>query len=198
MLTSIILAGGSSKRFGMDKSMLMFGDNILLGRVANEMAFADELLISVSTEENIIKYGILIEPPHTYVVDERKNEGALGGLLATARKAKGEFLAVAPCDAPFVSEKLYRLLHEQSNGHDGAAPRVDEHWEPLIAMYRKEPLIALLEKKLSDNNKRLSELCTKMDTVEVNRSILELNNIPLHTLLNINKPEDLENAVKMI
>jgi molybdopterin-guanine dinucleotide biosynthesis protein A len=198
MITSIILAGGSSTRFGMDKNMLIFGDNVLLARIAGELAFADELLISISNEEQIRKYDLLIEPPHRFIVDDEADAGAFGGLYTSARAAGGEIIALAPCDTPFVSRELYELLLARSDGHDGAAPRTGGHWEPLVAVYRKAPLIALLEKKMQKQNVRLSELCTKMDVIEVNEKLLKEMHIPSQSFMNINKPEDLENALDLL
>ena len=99
---------------------------------------------------------------------------------------------------PFVTANLYEVLLEQAQDHDGAAPRIGGHWEPLIAVYRREPLITLLEKNLKNNNIRLSELCSKLDVIEVDEQALEKDNIALHSFMNINKPEDLEKALVLL
>lgn len=177
--------------------MLLFGDNILLVKVVSEMAFADELIISISSEEKINKYDLFIEHPHKFVVDKFDISGAFTGLLSAVSEAEGGLIAIAPCDTPFVTRELYEVLIKSSKGYDGAVPKLGKFWEPLIAVYKKKPLYKYLEENIEMKNIRLSGICNALNINEVDYNIFRKENIAEYSFLNINTQEDLEKALRI-
>jgi len=196
MISGVVLAGGDSSRAGTDKSMLTLGAEPLISWVTAAFADLDELLISISSEFQKTKYGILIDTPHTFVLDLEHGRGPLGGLFSAVREAAGDLVAVAPCDTPFVTGELYRMLADRAAGRQGAAPRINGHWEPLIAVYERAPLMILLERQLRTDERRLSLLCTELDIRPVSEKEFRKAGLEPEMIMNINTPEDLQKAVK--
>jgi len=142
--TGVILAGGKSSRMGQDKSLLTLNNRSLIQKVVSELeGIVDELLI-VSNAEN--KYGF----PHIKEIsDIFPGMGPLAGIHAGLTAASGDYSFVTACDLPFFDGRLARFLLEQSEGFDIAVPRIEEHLQPLFAVYSKEclaPIEVLLKK----------------------------------------------------
>ncbi|UCH89551.1 MAG: molybdenum cofactor guanylyltransferase [Thermoplasmata archaeon] len=198
MNSSIILAGGESSRFGKNKSLLELDNKPLITWVISALANFGELIISISSEDDISIYDNLIGHPHKFIIDIIHKQGPFGGLLSAATASEGEYIAFAPCDAPLVTEELYEILFEAAKGAEGAVPKINGYWEPLVAVYKKDPLITLLETNLKLNKIRLGLICETLDIREVRSDELAVQNIGPEHFLNINTPEDLEKAENII
>ncbi len=108
----VILAGGSSSRFGADKAAALLVGRTLLQRVCERAApQVGQLVINRNTtSEPQILSGIAELP------DEWPGEGPLAGILAALQRADSQgFTHVAsfPCDAPFFPKNLVRRLRDQ-------------------------------------------------------------------------------------
>ena len=196
MISGVVLAGGGSSRAGTDKSMLTLGADPLITWVTAAFTDFDELIISISSESQETKYGMFIDTPHRFVLDVERGRGPLAGLLSAVGEAEGDLVAVAPCDTPFITGELYRILVDRAEGRPGAAPRINDNWEPLIAVYERVPLQKILEKLLKADERRLSLLCTELDIQPVSEKEFLDAGLETEMMMNINAPEDLENAVK--
>jgi molybdopterin-guanine dinucleotide biosynthesis protein A len=196
MNSVIVLAGGSSLRVGRDKALLVLADKPLIAHVTSTLAFFGDLIISISSDNDSEKYSSVIEPPHTFVVDKFPGKGAFGGLLSAVMESEGEYIAVAPCDTPFVTIELYNHFLANAVGYDGAVPKVNDFWEPLLAVYKKEPLLDILQTNLKLNKIRLGNICDSLNIRCVNLSEQKELKINDNWFFNINSIEDLVKAQK--
>lgn len=131
----IVLAGGESRRMGLDKPSLAFGSETMLARVARIVGEAvDQVVVIAQIGQNL--------PPLDRRIpvlrDRAPNRGPLEGLAiglrsATERGAQRAFLCGA--DMPLVRPAAIRKLLALALGHEAAIPTSRSGPEPLFAVY---------------------------------------------------------------
>ncbi|UCG99916.1 MAG: molybdenum cofactor guanylyltransferase [Deltaproteobacteria bacterium] len=134
-ITGVILAGGSSKRYGQNKAFLEICGIRLIDRVTEEMKDIFKRLILVTNEKRDYEHlGIPI------VEDLVKGLGPIGGIytgLMSISDQAGFFVA---CDMPFISKQLIRYMVDIKDNHAAVVPLVANEIEPLHAIYAKSCL----------------------------------------------------------
>src|SRR3990170_8414679 len=101
MFSGIVLAGGKSKRMGMDKRLVMFsGMNLLELSIKRLKAITEEVLVVIGEKENLD-----IEDAR-FVLDVEKNRGPMVGLFSGLYVMKNLYGLVTPVDAPLVASEF--------------------------------------------------------------------------------------------
>jgi len=141
-ITAVILAGGSSERYGQNKAFLEIGGIRLIDLVAEQMKNIFKRVILVANQTRDYEY---LKIP--IVEDLVKGLGPIGGiytgLMSIADKA-GFFI---PCDMPFINRRLVRYMVDIRDNHAAVVPSVANEIEPLHAIYTRAclgPIRALL------------------------------------------------------
>ena len=130
--TAVILAGGRSRRMGLNKALLMVDQQTLIARVADQLAFFPERLIGANDPAELAFLGLPIVP------DQRPGCGPLMGLLSCVDRASHELCFVTGCDIPTFDTGYILHLLAAAAGYDVVVPRrADGRVEPLLAVYRK-------------------------------------------------------------
>lgn len=198
MKSGVVLAGGKSLRFGKDKALVQFEGKplvIWVMEVIDEVV--DEVILSLSSDAEVSKYLYAVGDNIKIVKDAKSDLGPISGLLSSFREAKGEYVAVAPCDSPFIMAELYKLLFEKADGHDGAVPYINNFWEPLHAVYNRETFIIALEKALSQGKNRPTDAYFYLDIEKVMQKEVEIADAKNLSFVNINTRKELQKAVKI-
>jgi molybdopterin-guanine dinucleotide biosynthesis protein A len=146
MLTIVIQAGGLSARMGEDKALKPFLGHPLIQRVVDRLApIADEIIVTTNrpAEYEFLKLRL--------VSDLKPGRGALGGLYTAIASAASPLVAVVACDMPFASRMFFegarRLMVEE--GADVVIAKMDEGYEPLHALYRREICLPAIESAIN-------------------------------------------------
>lgn len=198
MKSGVVLAGGKSLRFGKDKALVQFEGKPLVKWVMEVIdEVVDEVILSLSSDAEVSKYLYAVGDNIKIVKDAKSDLGPISGLLSSFREAKGEYVAVAPCDSPFIMAELYKLLFEKADGHDGAVPYINNFWEPLHAVYRRETLMFALEKALSQGKNRPTDAYPYLDIEKVMHKEVEIVDAKNLSFVNINTRKELQKAVKI-
>jgi molybdopterin-guanine dinucleotide biosynthesis protein A len=123
-----ILAGGSSRRMGRDKSTLVLEGASFLDRVHETMSGVfTEVIVCGGTDVPID--GVLI-------ADELPGEGPVGGLLSAFRIARGRPVFVTTVDMPVITEKaILGLAEPEAQGDTIRIARVAGQDQPLFGAY---------------------------------------------------------------
>lgn len=188
-VSCIILAGGKSKRMGRDKKFLLFkGRSFLQIAVDNGKALSSEVILSLGTkkqEAEVIDRGLDV----VTVVDNIRHRGPLAGLCAALKKCTKEYVAVLPCDTPLLSSDVFRPLLQGCEKWDAVVPVVRGLPEPLVAVYRVEPLIKACEDAIESGRWKVGDVIKGLKKVKY---------CPMDTtvFLNVNTPEDMEEVQK--
>lgn len=119
-MTGIVLAGGSSERFGRDKLAEPVDGQPMLHRAIRALApLCDEVLVSVpfdgpapQTPEDV---------PTVVVRDQRPDEGPLIGLWSALRQVESPLALVVAGDMPFLERTVLQLLVTEAAVHPEAS-----------------------------------------------------------------------------
>ncbi|MCL5987222.1 MAG: molybdenum cofactor guanylyltransferase [Actinobacteria bacterium] len=143
-ISGIILAGGKSSRFGVNKAVQKTSSGKLLIEFVIEALsqFCNEIIVAGSGSpflDSLDKVRI--------VNDEPGLKGPIAGMVSALRLAENNICAVVGCDMPFASPSLFRGLI--TTLEESAAlicvPRWDDFLEPLHAVYSRKTLPMLMD-----------------------------------------------------
>jgi molybdopterin-guanine dinucleotide biosynthesis protein A len=198
MKSAVVLAGGKSTRYGIDKALVQFRGKPLVMWVISALSdVVDEVILSISSEHDPSKFKELVGREVIIVKDEQPGLGPVSGLIPSISQASGEYVAVAPCDSPFIKTELYSLLFEKVQGYDGAVPFINNFWEPLHAVYRGKAYVQSLKKAQSQGKFRPVDTYSSLNIQKVTEE--EVRNIDkeLLSFFNINSIADHKKAEKI-
>jgi len=198
--SAIILAGGSSSRFGQDKGLLQLTNKPLIRHVLDRVGdIVDEKLIVVSSKSQVEQYLKVIDPSIDVLVDTANGCGPLAGALTGFEKACGEYSLVLPCDTPFVSKDVLLLLLELRMNKNAVIPRWPNGYiEPLQAVYRTKPALEAARNALCAGKSNVQAMVDRLRSVRyVSTLVLEQLDPELRTFFNVNTPLDLKKTELM-
>lgn len=156
-VSGIILAGGKSSRFGRDKCLYEYKGKPLVMHsldIMKRVVESAQLILSTNNPDAYSGFGIRI------ISDIHRNCGPLGGLHSALTNSPADYIAVIPCDTPFVHPGLYDFLLKNSEGYDAVIPTHGKYAEPMCGLYRKSCLGNLDKAIMSRRLKILDALST--------------------------------------
>lgn len=175
-MNSIILTGGTSKRFGSDKSQAIIANRTLLEILTEGLS---ELIIV--GQETPIKA--------KYVREQPLGSGPVAAIGAGLKEVESELVGIFATDMPFASRLLNQLRIALSK--DAAIPvDCDGFAQPLAAIYRTKALKRAIATFETLENKSVKELISKLNVDLVPLVETEL-------LLDIDTKADLEKAIDL-
>jgi molybdopterin-guanine dinucleotide biosynthesis protein A len=182
--TTVLLAGGKSRRMGREKAELWVrGETLWERQVATLRALGGEMLLSGRAN------GPWADAQIEVVEDRWPDCGPLGGLATVLERASAPWVAVLAIDLPLVtSELLGRLLQQAVERRKGAIPWDGEKFHPLSAVYPKSAA-TLAQARLLRGALALQGLVRELEEGgAIQRYVLADSERPL--LANVNTPED--------
>lgn len=197
-ITGIILAGGKSRRMGVNKSLLKIGSRTIIERTVELMngLFPSVLLISNTSEE--YKFlGLKIYK------DIYKNIGPLGGIHSGLKHSGTEKNFIISCDMPFVNKSVIEFIINYKTDKPVTIAKADGFIQQLCGVYSKNILpnietIIKAEKNIEGENSRQEKRgCQVLKLIkDVNAEIIDIaseyEKYEEGMFLNMNKPEDYE------
>lgn len=195
MVTSVvILAGGSSRRLGLNKSLLLIGGRPLIARTTGSLAtLSDDLVVVTNHPERYTD----LDLPARFVPDEEPGAGSLMGIYSGLRAALHPRALAVACDMPFLNLPLLRYMLSLATDYDVVIPRLGSFTEPLHAIYGKACLPHM--RALLDQNRR--QIVAFLDQVHVryvDEGEIERFDPQHRSFLNINTPEDWEQVQALL
>ncbi len=194
-ISSIVLAGGKSQRFGRDKIQENIGSRTLLQWVlAGVSCFKGDIILVTNAGKTLPR--LAGYPGLRIVTDIHPGMSALGGIYTGLSVSRTEYNLVVAGDIPFLNQMLLRYMSELTPGNDAVVPRLGDWLEPLHAIYARSCL-GPIEVQMQRGE---LTLCNLFDRVKVR--YVESEEIdrfdPRHlSFFNINTQADLEKARKL-
>jgi molybdopterin-guanine dinucleotide biosynthesis protein A len=180
----MILTGGTSRRFGSDKSQAYLSHHSLL----------DEILLSLPAGLPVIVVGPeLTRPVRTVHMTREKpiNGGPVAGIAAGLVFVETDLVGVIATDMPFVAPLISRLVDELPDEVDVIVPiDADGFRQPLCAVYRVDALRQALVQLGELQGQSMRNLFAKLRVYEQN-----VGDGGQNALMDIDTPSDLERAV---
>jgi molybdenum cofactor guanylyltransferase len=189
-LTVLILAGGMGSRLGgQDKGLLNLGGQSLTERIIHAVSEQAQTVL-ISANRNLEYYRSLgVDVVSDRLVDY---QGPLAGIEAGLAACKTPYMAILPCDAPFVDGKLLSELYfgfceAQVDLAYAISPVEEGRWqaEPTFAVMRCHVLPSL-GKYLDLGGRKILPWYHQLRYAEVRISDSQ-------AFSNANTPEDLKN-----
>ena len=191
-VTGILLAGGKSSRMGKDKALIKYGDETFMSNSLNKLnKLFDEVIV---VADNIDKYQM---DNVRIIKDIYPGMGPMGGIHAALKAAKNDWIFVIPCDMPLWESFLVEEILKHRLDYDIVVPIINNHMEPLFALYKKT-CIPGIEQCLNSNIIKVLELYPLVNTnyLDLEKVYNEVDQCT-KSFFNINTPKDLYNMVKI-
>lgn len=191
-VTGVILAGGKSSRFGINKAFSEINGSRLIDIVAGLMTsiFTRTVLITNSPEE----YSYLGLPIREDLI---RGLGPIGGILTGLEDMRDEAGFFIACDMPFVSEDLIRYIVSIRSEFDAVVPKVDWKIEPLHALYRKSCL-PVIRDLIASGVYQTFRAFDRLNVRYLNEAEIRANDPQMKSFLNVNRPEELIDTLSKI
>jgi len=189
--TGIILVGGRSDRMGRDKYHLPWSDGTLLDHLIAEMhGIAAETLL-VCREPGQIETGQARIVEDVYAVP-----CALTGLYSGLRASQHDHNFVLPCDVPFFSSEVGRLIMNEADDDVRAViPRTPGGLETLYGLYRKS-CVPTIEGMFAQGHYAINQLLGRLKIRELDAVGLMRQTHP-NIFFNVNTPDDYKRALEL-
>ncbi len=185
----VILAGGRSKRLGIDKTSLRLlpGEPTILERtVGLGRRLATEIIAVVGENQVAVPEDVRTTP------DLYPGRSSLAGVCSGLEVASHPHALVVGCDMPFLDKGLLGYMLAQPRDYDVLIPR-NEEWETLHAIYSKNCLEAM-RRVLASQKPRIIAFFEEVRVRELGRAVVDRFDPDRWSFFNVNTPEDLEAA----
>ena len=190
--STIILAGGQSKRMGETKALMSVGNQKVLDRLIAMFTPLSEEMILITNEPTLYEQyevNILVD------VDEFKGQGPLAGIYTGLVTAKTHSCFVVACDMPFASKtcSLALMKERERDDYDAVIPAYKGRLHPLFGAYHPRVVPIIRQQLLSDQRKMICFLeRIKVKIVEKEGTEWE------YALWNMNTREDYKDAQRIV
>jgi hypothetical protein len=183
----IVLSGGTSSRFGADKSQAILGHQQLIHHV----------LTGIPSEFEIIVVGadpLFSGAPYTCVQENPIGGGPVAGISAALEICESEVVGVIATDMPFALSHMLHLYTAMTS-HDDVVMYVDSTGfrQPLAAVYRVEALEQALSKLGEVHGQSMRALISHLQVHEIPMSP-EIEK----AMIDVDTPHDLVAAMQYL
>ena len=186
-ISGVILAGGSSKRFGgTTKANVVINGETIISRIISTISdlFVEIIIVTNKPEEfqEFIQYKI--------VKDQYLKAGPLGGIHSALKASSEDAIFVFAGDMPFLDKEIIsdQINEFSKRQHDVLIPEVNQFIEPLHAIYRKSVLNHLERFLLEGKSRAVRDFLSEVNVGYLQMTKNEKTEI---AFVNINSPSDL-------
>jgi molybdenum cofactor guanylyltransferase len=194
LCSGVILAGGVASRYaGEVKALLPVGGKKNLDHIYEVFTGLFEEIILVTNDPfKYLDWDLMIG------TDLYPIRSSLTGLHAGLFYSSNPYVFFSASDTPFLNGNLIKLLLEKIDNHtDVIIPETSIGLEPLCAVYSKRCLQSI-EHQLFKKDFKISKFFKKIRMKKVQETQLRQKDPNLLSFFNINTPEDLEIADKIL
>jgi molybdopterin-guanine dinucleotide biosynthesis protein A len=184
MVTGVVLAGGSSRRMGRDKAMMPLQGRPIIERIIRIMdGIFERTIIIAQAHQDFSLYGRQV------VHDLVPGFGALMGLYTGLKKSPTWRVLAVACDMPFIQPGLLSYMCSVDHPADVIVPKINGHFEPLLAIYSKSCLPAI-EELIGKSDKSILSLYPKVTVREITQEEIELSDPEQKSFIKINTRQE--------
>jgi molybdopterin-guanine dinucleotide biosynthesis protein A len=134
IFSAVLLAGGESRRMGMDKATFLFGGKSLWQIQLETLRRLRPAKIFVSARTDPSWRPADVQ----FIADIPPSCGPISGLAASLAKIHTAHLLALAIDMPFMTENYLRSICDAIEPGRGVIAKMDDRAEPLAAVYPRE------------------------------------------------------------
>ncbi len=179
LITSVVLVGGESKRFGSPKYQAVINGATFLEHIERALS---PLTIKYSVHQPLPNI-----PCDLQIVDDNVRIGPINGIYNSLANANSKFLLVTSCDLPLLTTELvHNIIGQAMITNKTTIPIIDGYPMPTFAVY-KQTDVAVFKQAINNQNYKLVDVLKSIDyTAYTVPSNLKAN------LTNVNTKRDLQ------
>jgi molybdopterin-guanine dinucleotide biosynthesis protein A len=185
METSIaILAGGKSRRMGLNKSLLLINNERCIDRILKTVdGLSDDIIIIAN---DVAVYDSLDIPIYQDIIADK---GPLGGIYTALTKCHHKRVLILAGDMPLIRRDFiqYMLMHRTEA--DVFIPAPGGAWEPLHAIYSRA-CMACIEARLTKSKLKIVDLFEEVSIETIKDEDMRPFGAASAMFLNMNTVED--------
>lgn len=193
----VILAGGRSRRLGSIKALVKLGDKPLIMHIAQKIdGLFREVVVVIGMNDDVERYSEVLPSSFKICRDIYLDLGPLGGIVSGLRHVNSRYMAVLPCDSPFIDLKVLAFLYRSCLGYEAAIPLWPNGYiEPLHSFYDSRAARSAGVFTLQAGERDLRSMIRRLNAVNyVSVDQLREFDRELLTFFNVNSREDLNRA----
>jgi molybdopterin-guanine dinucleotide biosynthesis protein A len=199
----IVLAGGRGSRIGINKALTpLSGTPMILYVVTRGLQVAEKVAVVIGRDDAVAAFRKVLPKNVTVLRDSISRRSPLVGMLTGLENLVGavKYSAVVPCDSPFIRPKVLQRLFQVAEGHDAAIPIWPNGYvEPLHSVYEVQNTIRAIRLALKTERSSNRDMIKHLKNVKyVPVEELRSYDPELRTFFNVNRPEDLREASKIL
>jgi molybdopterin-guanine dinucleotide biosynthesis protein A len=211
-LAILILIGGKSARFGIEKAAIdLLGKPLILHQIETLSKLDEDVFLVAHSEEQIFNYRKMISFPKeiAFIIDDREifhhpnifkpMLGIYSG-LKELKRLNFEKVFLLSCDMPLIKPEVIQLMIEKSKGYECCIPKWKNGFlEPFFAIYPVSKGLERAKQILIKENYGLLNFIDKnwkINYVAVEELIQPLDQ-NLLSLININGPIDISKVMNL-
>ena len=184
-INAYILAGGQSRRFNTDKSLVQINGKTLTQIIHERLSPIFNNTYIVGKENNFLNYN--------FIKDVKPVQCPLNGIVTALEHSKNDWIFVIACDLPLVSESIVNGLYNNINPTAQIIlPTIDDNLQPLCAFYHKS-VLKDFNNAVEKGEYSLMKLLDQFDVTKIS-----IPSKDEEQFLNINYQEDLEEAKRFL
>ena len=189
-LDGVVLAGGSSRRLGLDKALLRFGGAPLLKIVVDRITqICDHVVVAVDRPERYRELRLSAK----LVADASPRLGPISGLQAGLQACDADHILVVACDLPFLNVELLRFMADLPRSYQALVPWSEARWQPLCAIYARSCL-KVVDAMVSAGGGSMHQLLDQLDVQRLDEKEMRRLEPDGLSFLNLNERSDLDKA----
>jgi molybdopterin-guanine dinucleotide biosynthesis protein A len=185
--TSVVLAGGKSRRFGQNKALYPFSETTIIGHIISKLRLvSDEIIIVSNDYDQYEGFGLrIIEDVPSF-----KGMGPLAGLYSALINISASRLFLLACDMPLIDDVLIDYLWKIKTGLPAVIPFCNNKLQPLFAIYNKTLADKIFD-KLKHGSFSMNAFISEVDFYVVKEEEIKYNCKEKNPFYNINTMDDL-------
>ena len=154
--TSIVLAGGISRRMGKDKALLPInGKPMIQSLIQSLIPISRDIIVSLNDAERHEELKQALPAGVRVAYDERPGQGPLMGIYAGLKASETDVNLVVACDIPEIDPGFITEMRSYTGDHDVVVSVDNEgRTNALLAMYRRS-VIPLVKKQLDEGQRKI-------------------------------------------
>jgi len=192
-ITGVILAGGQSKRMGIDKATLKVNDILLIEYPLKTLNKLFERILVVTNKRLLpmLKLSLSNYKNLKVIQDIFPGHGALGGIYTALFHSETPYIFVTACDMPFLNRDFITYMLDYLDGiQDVIIPESTGGLETLHAIYSKDTTELIMQKILNNENK-IKDFFPLVNVYYIPPNTIKIFDPEERMFKNINTPQEL-------
>ncbi len=200
-LTTAVLAGGNSERFGSYKALAHFrGTPLIKHMVEIAKHLSEKILIVVSNDEQRAEIENIVSKVKIVTDPANAPRCALTGAITAFEFADTKHTMLLPVDTPLARVEILQIIADLAGLHGAVIPTWPNGYiEPLHSVYHSEHAYGQGLKVIREGSHKMKDMIASLENVlGISTHVLKQFDPDLLTFRNVNTRDDLRELERLV